>query len=204
MDGNTPVVADTERHVLLRGAPAMTYIEKSSAIYSQLANTAESPSHIVNMTNAQFSVMRRQAADIPQEVIDGGTYTDPATKAGVLIKSPWNMLVMRFAVHLKHAASGFSWNRMILHGTDSDGRGDVNKLAAMILPYLQPRSKYGGGTVWDGEENRMLEWGDHVVGKQLPVIATLPAAVAVPTGTKYFKVSGGYKVWSAGVSLASS
>lgn len=86
MDGNTPVVADTENQKVLRGDAALKHIEKSKPIYSQLANTAEGPAHIGNMTDAQFGVMRHNAADIPQEVIEGGNYTDPVSKKTVRIR----------------------------------------------------------------------------------------------------------------------
>ncbi|GAA1662105.1 hypothetical protein GCM10009765_09460 [Fodinicola feengrottensis] len=214
VEGTTAVVVDTEHQVVLRGDAALKYITLNKAIYSQLANTAESPAHIDKMSDAQFGVMRDNAAKIPQEVFDGGTYVEPAQKPSkavpkpgpprsVTITAPWNVDVMRFAVHLKHAAGGITWNRMITEGTGSDGRGDINKLAGLILPHLPPHSAYGAGQLWGGEENRMLEWGEHLVGKQLSKIAKLPDAATVPAGTRYFAVTGGFKVWSAGVSLAS-
>lgn len=190
MDGTTPVAADPGGQRLLRGDAALRHIELNRAVYSQLANTAESPTHIGQMTNAQFGVMRHEAADIPPEVFEG-----PAA---------WNVDVMRFAIHLKHAASGFTWAHMVRHGTGPDGRGDINKLAGMILPLLPPQTAHGAGRRWEGEENRMLEWGEHIVGKQLTRIAALPDAATVPAGTRYFTVSGGFKVWPAGVSLASA
>jgi hypothetical protein len=190
VDGTTPVAADPGGQRLLRGDAALRHIELNRGVYSQLANTAESSTHIGQMTNAQFGVMRRQAADIPPEVFEG-----PAA---------WNMDVMRFAVHLKHFASGFTWTHMVQHGTGPDGRGNINKLAAMILPQLSSPTAHGAGTLWPGEENRMLEWGEHIVGKQLTRIAALPNAATVPAGTRYFTVSGGFKVWPAGILLASA
>jgi hypothetical protein len=61
------------------------------------------------------------------------------------------------------------------------------------------RTAYGAGTLWAGEENRMLEWGEHIVGKQLTRIAALPNAATVLAGTRYFTVSSGFKVWPAGM-----
>jgi hypothetical protein len=209
MDGTTPVVADTEHQRILRDDAALKYIELNKAIYSQLANTGESPAHIDKISDAQFGEMRRQAASIPQEVFAGGTYVDvdPTTNKPtgrrITVTSPWNVDVMRFGVHLKHAASGFTWSTMVLDCTSVDGRGDINKLAKLILPYLHRNSKYGAGHLWNDEENRMLEWGEHVVGKQLSKITTLPDPATVAAGTRFFAVTGGYKVWPAAVSLAS-
>jgi hypothetical protein len=212
MDGTTPVVVDVEHERLLRGVPALRYIEKDRSVYTQFSNTGEAPSHIMNMTNAQFGVLRRHAAKVPQEVLDGGIFVGP--KGKTVIKSPWGTDVLRFGVHAQHFAPVLKWHRLIQEGTDKDGRGDINKLAALVLPHCGGRSKHGAGMLWNAEDTRVLEWGNRIVGRQLgAMFKELPNIDTVVAGTRYFLVQDWdekqakdrpkYKEWKAGVSLAS-
>ncbi|WP_163573142.1 hypothetical protein [Fodinicola feengrottensis] len=215
VEGTTAVVVDTEHQVVLRGDAALKYITLNKAIYSQLANTAESPAHIDKMSDAQFGVMRDNAAKIPQEVFDGGHLCGTGSEAeqggaqaGATAQchDHSSMECGRHAFRCPPQARGW-WDHLEQddHRGHRFGRtrrhqqaGRVDSAASAATLGLRRRTAVG----WRGK-SRMLEWGEHLVGKQLSKIAKLPDAATVPAGTRYFAVTGGFKVWSAGVSLAS-
>lgn len=185
VDGGKTLALDVSTGHVLEGSAALHLIELNKPIFSQFMHTFEdNPDHQQEMVNAQFTVLRQHAANIPEQVYKGGDYNGKHL-------TPWDDNVIRFGIHLNHFASGLDWPRMIRDGTDSSGKGDILKLARIIAPYCNPKEAHGSATVLTGEQTRLLEWGEGVLPGALPAVAPLPTDV--DSQSAYFFLVGGNK-----------
>lgn len=198
VEGGKVLALNVDDETVLQGDVALHHIELNKAIFSQFIHTFQSPAHIQAMVNAQWSVLRKNAANIPEQVFKGGVWTwtegkgkSKVTKMKTLV--PWDDDVILFGVHANHFAPfGVSWSRMIRYGTDASGKGDVVRIARLVGPYLSPKEIHGEAIVFPNEETRILEWGNHVFRNMLEPAKPLPADLETNPAW-FFKVGRLYR-----------